>query len=77
MLQITIFLLTLALIYVVKCVVIARSSRELAADAAAISLVSVEGHYEEAMAAQERDKQRTRTSGKNHYTTPGLRRQVA
>lgn len=77
MLQITIFLLALVLIYTVKAIVIARSSRELAADASAITLIHAEDHFEEALEAQKRDTQRMRKVSKTHYPTHGMRRQIA
>ena len=77
MLQITIFLLALAFIYVVKCVVVMRSSQELAANASAISLVRAQDAYTESVQAQKRDAKQVRAAADRHYVAYGMRRRVA
>ncbi len=78
MLQLTIFFLALVLIYVVKCVVVMRSSEELAANSSSISLIHAEEAFEQAALAQERDAQRAREAQVAPYVAHGgMRRRVA
>ena len=76
MLQLTIFLLALVVIYAVKCIAIARASREIAGDDAQICVIHAEEHYEEALQSQQRDSERARAASQT-FSTHGVRRQVA